>query len=253
MAIFDSHAHYDSERFDGIRDDVISSMPSNNVSGIVNCGSDIASSKTSISLAEKYPFIYAAVGVHPHEAEASPEDYLDILRDLSGHDKVVAIGEIGLDYHYDLSPRDLQKRFLSEQLALAAELDLPVILHDRESHEDMYSILSRFAPLKGVMHCFSGSVELMRQALSYGLYIGIGGSLTFKNARVPVEVAAAVPMDRFLLETDAPYMAPVPHRGETNVSPFIIHVAEKMAEIRNVSVDEILLRGEENAKTLFGI
>lgn len=253
MAIFDSHAHYDSERFDGIRDDVISSMPSNNVSGIVNCGSDIASSKTSISLAEKYPFIYAAVGVHPHEAQASPEDYLDILRDISKREKVVAIGEIGLDYHYDFSPRDLQKRFLSEQLALAAELDLPVILHDRESHEDMYSILSRFTPLKGVMHCFSGSVELMRQALSYGLYIGIGGSLTFKNARVPVEVAAAVPMDRFILETDAPYMAPVPHRGETNVSPFIIHIAEKMAEIKGVPVDEILLRGEENAKTLFGI
>lgn len=253
MAIFDSHAHYDSERFDGIRDDVISSMPSNNVSGIVNCGSDIASSKTSISLAEKYPFIYAAVGVHPHDAQDSPEDYLDILRDLSKREKVVAVGEIGLDYHYDFSPRDLQKRFLSEQLALAAELDLPVILHDRESHEDMYSILSRFTPLKGVMHCFSGSVELMRQALSYGLYIGIGGSLTFKNARVPVEVAAAVPMDRFLLETDAPYMAPVPHRGETNVSPFIIHVAKKMAEIKGVPVDEILLRGEENAKILFEI
>lgn len=251
--IFDSHAHYDSERFDGIREETLSRMPSKGVSGIINCGSDIASSESSIELAQKYPFVYAAVGVHPHEAEDAQPDYLEILKEMSKREKVVAIGEIGLDYHYDFSPRDVQKKVLREQLALAKELNLPVILHDRESHEDMYSILREFAPLTGVMHCFSGSVELMRESLADGLYIGIGGSLTFKNARVPVEVAAAVPFDRFLLETDSPYMAPVPHRGETNVSPFIIHVAEKMAEIRGVSVDEVLSAGEENAKRLFRI
>ncbi len=252
LKIFDSHAHYDSERYDEDRDIVLSQMPQNGTCSVLNCASDIASARKTLLLAEKYPFIYAAVGVHPHEAEDVSEDYLTILKELSTHDKVVALGEMGLDYHYDFSPRDIQRKVLCEQLELANQLNLPVILHDREAHGDMYEILERYRP-KGVMHCFSGSAELMRQSVKLGLYIGLGGAVTFKNARVPLEVAQQVPLDRLLLETDAPYMTPVPYRGERNDSKYISLVAEKIAEVRGITPEEVCTAAEENAKRLFGI
>ncbi len=253
LRIFDSHAHYDSERYAEDRDSVLSQMPENGICAILNCASDVESAKMSIELSEKYPFIYAAVGVHLHEAEDVSEDYISILRELAKHEKVVAIGEIGLDYHYDFSPRDIQRKVLCEQIELAKELDLPVVLHDREAHGDMYEILEKYAPIKGVMHCFSGSVELMKQSVKLGLYIGLGGAVTFKNARVPLEVAEAVPLDRLLLETDAPYMTPVPYRSKRNDSKYIELVAEKIAEVRGITADEVLSAAEENAKRLFGI
>ncbi len=253
LRIFDSHAHYDSERYAEDRDSVLSQMPENGICAILNCASDVESAKMSIELSEKYPFIYAAVGVHPHEAEAVSEDYISILRELAKHEKVVAIGEIGLDYHYDFSPRDIQRKVLCEQIELAKELDLPVVLHDREAHGDMYEILEKYAPIKGVMHCFSGSVELMKQSVKLGLYIGLGGAVTFKNARVPLEVAEAVPLDRLLLETDAPYMTPVPYRSKRNDSKYIELVAEKIAEVRGVTAEDILSAAEENARRLFDL
>lgn len=253
LRIFDSHAHYDSERYDEDRDAVLSQMPQNGICAVVNCASDVDSACKSIYLAEKYPFIYAAVGIHPHEAEAVADNYLSVLKELSKHEKVVAIGEIGLDYHYDFSPRDIQKGVLCEQIKLAKELNLPVILHDREAHGDMYEILENLRPQKGVMHCFSGSVELMKQSVKLGLYIGLGGAVTFKNARVPLEVAQAVPLDRLLLETDAPYMTPVPYRGERNNSKFIELVAEKIAEVRGITAEEVCAAAEENAKRLFNL
>ncbi len=253
LRIFDSHAHYDSERYAEDRDSVLSQMPENGICAILNCASDIESAYKSTELSEKYPFIYAAVGVHPHEAEDVSEDYISVLRELSKHEKVVAIGEIGLDYHYDFSPRDIQKKVLCEQIELAQELDLPVVLHDREAHGDMYEILEKYAPVKGVMHCFSGSVELMKQSVKLGLYIGLGGAVTFKNARVPLEVAEAVPLDRLLLETDAPYMTPVPYRSKRNDSKYIVLVAEKIAEVRGITAEEVLSAAEENARRLFDL
>ncbi len=252
LRIFDSHAHYDSERYNEDRDFVLSQMPENGICAILNCASDISSARMSIELSGKYPFVYAAVGVHPHEAADVPEDYLNILRELSGYEKVVAIGEIGLDYHYDFSPRDVQRKVLCEQIELAKELSLPVVLHDREAHGDMYEILEKHRPV-GVMHCFSGSAELMRQSVKLGLYIGLGGAVTFKNARVPLEVAEAVPLDRLLLETDAPYMTPVPYRGQRNDSRYIELVAEKIAEVRGITPEEVCTAAEENARRLFGL
>ncbi len=252
LRIFDSHAHYDSERYDEDRDIVLSQMPQNGICAVLNCASDVASAYKSIELSEKYPFMYAAVGVHPHEAEDVSEDYLSVLKELSKHEKAVAIGEIGLDYHYDFSPRDIQKKVLCQQIELAQELSLPVILHDREAHGDMYEILEKYRPL-GVMHCFSGSAELMKQSVKLGLYIGLGGAVTFKNARVPLEVAAQVPLDRLLLETDAPYMTPVPYRGQRNDSKYIELVAQKIAEVRGITPEEVCTAAEENARRLFGL
>lgn len=253
MKIFDSHAHYDSVKYDADRDSILSQMPENGVCAILNCATDVQSAYKTIELAEKYPFIYAAVGVHPHEAEDVSDDYINVLRELARHEKVVAIGEMGLDYHYEFSPREDQRMVLCRQIELAKELDLPVILHDREAHGDMYEILEKYAPLKGVMHCFSGSVELMKQSVKLGLYIGLGGTVTFKNARVPLEVAEAVPLYRLLLETDAPYLTPVPFRKERNNSKYLSIVADKIAEIRGITPEEVLAATETNARRLFGL
>jgi len=251
--IFDSHAHYDSHRFEEDRDAVLASLPSLGVKWVINCGSDLESSELSAVLAEKYDHVWFAAGFHPHEAEHWNDAAEARIRQLLAHPKCVAVGEIGLDYHYDLSPREIQRQVLECQLTIAAELGKPVILHDREAHGDMYDILRKFAPLNGVMHCFSGSVELMEESVRYGLHIGLGGSVTFKNARQPVEVAAATPIDRLLLETDCPYMAPVPHRGERCVSSMISLVAQRIAEARNTDADEVLLAAAKNASALFGV
>ena len=251
--IFDSHAHYDSHKFDEDRDAVVAALPENGVNRVVNCGSDLESSRRSMELAEKYSHVWFAAGFHPHEAHRWDDAAEAALCELLAHPKCVAVGEIGLDYHYDFSPREVQRQVLERQLTIAARLGKPVILHDREAHGDMYDILRRFAPLTGVMHCFSGSVELMEESVRYGLHIGLGGSVTFRNARHPVEVAAATPMDRILLETDCPYMAPVPYRGQRCSSPMIIRVAEKIAEVRGAQPDHILRAAAENASRLFGI
>lgn len=247
--IYDSHTHYDSEAFDEDRFELLDSMPAKGVCGIINCASDMASSKTCLELADRYPYIYAACGVHPHEAEKSG-NYLPLLREMCGEEKCVAIGEIGLDYHYDFSPRDVQMRVFEEQIALAKELDLPIVVHDREAHEDTMALLKKYAP-KGVVHCFSGSAEMAKEVIKLGMYIGLGGAVTFKNARKPLEVAAVIPDDRLLTETDCPYMTPVPFRGQRNDSSFIEYVALTLAAVRGTTPENILEISRRNANTLF--
>lgn len=248
--IFDSHAHYDDEDFDVDREAFLADLPNHDVCGVINCGCSMDSSRFSVELAEKYDYIYAAVGIHPHDAEKTPFTAIDELRELSQNEKTVAIGEIGLDYHYDFSPRDVQKEWFERQLILAKELELPVIVHDREAHEDTWNLLKKYKP-EGVVHCFSGSVEMARDILSIGMYIGLGGAVTFKNAKKPVEVAKYIPLDRLLTETDAPYMTPVPFRGKRNTSALIPYSAEKIAEVRGITAEEVLEAGVQNAKRLF--
>ncbi len=250
--IFDSHAHYDDERFNSDRNELLEKLFENGVTGIVNCGSDLKSSITSLNLATKFPNIYAAVGVHPHEAESVGKNDLLLIADMLNDKKSVAVGEIGLDYHYDFSPRDIQKEVFEKQLQLAKETDMPVIIHDREAHEDTMELLKKYRP-KGVVHCFSGSAEMAKEVVKLGMYIGLGGAVTFKNAKKPVSVAAVVPEDKLLIETDCPYMAPVPHRGERNDSSLIPYVAEVIASIRGITAQQVLDITSKNAKELFNI
>ena len=248
--IFDSHAHYDSEAFNDDRKELLSALQGQGVCGIINCGSDMASSLASLELADEFDFIYAACGVHPHEAEGCKQGYLPVLKKLCSEEKCVAVGEIGLDYHYDFSPRDIQKTVFEQQLVLAKELDLPVIIHDREAHEDTLELLKRYKP-KGVVHCFSGSVEMAKEIVKLGMYIGLGGAVTFKNARKPLEVAAYVPDEKLLIETDCPYMTPVPHRGKRCDSSYIPFTAQVLADARNSTPEAILDLTRKNANTLF--
>ena len=250
--IFDSHAHYDDDWFDEDRDELLSSLYSKGVTNIINCGCDYKSSLTTLALAEKYDFIYAALGVHAHEAEEASEEDLDNIKALYSHKKVVAVGEIGLDYHYDFSPRERQIEVFEKQIILANELGLPIIVHDRESHEDTMNLLKKHRP-KGVVHCFSGSVEMAKEVVKLGMYIGLGGAVTFKNARKPIEVAEYLPIDYLLLETDAPYMTPVPFRGQRCDSAHIAYTAEKIAEVKGMDTQELIDKCNENAKRLFGI
>lgn len=250
--IFDTHAHYDDERFDEDRDELLSSLFEGSVSHIVNCGCDLKSSLTTIALAEKYENLYAAVGVHAHEASECTAEDLAKIAALYEHKKVVAVGEIGLDYYYDFSPRERQIEVFRQQIELANKLGLPVIIHDREAHEDTFNILKELRP-KGVVHCFSGSVEMAREILKLGLYIGLGGAVTFKNAVKPVEVAKEVPLDRLLLETDAPYMTPVPFRGKRCDSAHIAYTAERIAEVKGMDTQELIDVCNENAGRLFSI
>lgn len=250
--IFDTHAHYDDEQFDSDRSELLASLTDKGISGVISCGVNAESSKANIDLSEKYPFIYAAVGYHGLNTEDLTGDYLDILKDLIKNEKTVAIGEIGLDYHYEKETRDIQLKIFKEQIKLANEYDLPVIVHDREAHEDTLNILKELKP-KGVIHCFTGSVEMAKEIVKLGMYIGLGGAVTFKNAVKPVEVAKFVPADRLLVETDCPYMTPVPFRGKRNDSSLIPYTAEKIAEVRGVTAQEILDLTAENARALFRI
>ena len=254
--IFDSHAHYDDEQFDGDRDELLRSLPSKGVCAVINCASDLKSSATSAELSEKYPFFWCACGVHPHEAEkelktADINEIEKRIVNFAEKKKCVAIGEIGIDYHYDFSPRELQKELFELQLKLSKELDLPVIVHDREAHEDTMTLLKKYRP-KGVVHCFSGSVEMAREVLKLGMYIGLGGAVTFKNAKKPVAVAAT-DIDRILLETDCPYMAPVPFRGTRCSSDMIAYSAQTIASVKNMDVQTLVDAATENTKRLFGI
>ncbi len=252
--IFDTHAHYDDEQFDADRAELLAAMPANGVGLILDPGCDLDTSRRALALAEQYPHIYAAVGWHPENcAPFVPED-MDALRALAAHPKAVAIGEIGLDYHWaENPPKDFQQDVLRRQLALAVELDLPVIIHDRDAHADCFAIVCEFPALRGVFHCYSGSVEMARELWKRGWYVGFDGPLTYKNARKTVEVAAEAPLDRILIETDSPYLSPVPLRGTRNDSRNLVHVAAKLAELRGLTPEAIIARTAENGKCLFGI
>lgn len=250
--IFDSHAHYDDEQFDTDREQFLSGLPGKGIVGIINCGCDVKSSTQALKLADKFSFVYAACGIHPEQAEEMNDGDIDIIKNyVVSNDKAVAIGEIGLEYHFDI-PKQLQRDLFEKQIILAKELDLPIIVHDREAHEDTLNILKRYKP-RGVVHCFSGSVEMAKEILKLGMYIGIGGVATFKNAKKSLEVAKAVPEDRLLSETDCPYLAPEPFRGKRNSSDLIPYTAKKIAEIRLTTVQNILDITCNNAKTLFKI
>ena len=251
--IFDTHAHYDADAFDEDRADLLAALPEQGVCAVISCATDPTSIAANLALAEQYPYIRVAVGFHPEAVAQAAPDWMDILREAAAHPAVCAIGEIGLDYYWeDNAPREVQLDWCRKQIELAKELDLPVIFHDREAHEDTLNLLREMKP-RGVLHCFSGSVEMARQITDLGMYIGLGGATTFKNARKPVEVAAALPADRLLLETDAPYMAPVPLRGKRCDSSMIAHTAARIAEIRGVDVDTLLEQTRRNANALFGL
>ena len=253
MQIFDSHAHYDSNAFRADCGEVLAALPEKGVCCVVNCGSSMEGSYESAALAERWPYVYAAVGIHPGDLKDAPADWLRQVEALLARPKVVAVGEIGLDYYWkENAPREEQQAAFAAQLELAAAHKLPVVIHDREAHGDTMELLRKYRP-RGVLHCFSGSVEMMREAVSLGLYIGLGGSVTFKNARTPVEVAREVPLDRLLTETDCPYMAPVPFRGKRCDSTMIAYTAAKIAEVRGVTASEVLEAGRRNACALFGI
>lgn len=248
---FESHAHYDDRRFDEDRDELLASFPSEGIDTVVNSSSDIASSKASIALAEKYPYFYASVGVHPHEVSKMRDNDIDTLRKLAAHPKVVAIGEIGLDFYYDHSPRDSQRLWFARQLKLAAELDMPIIVHSREASQESFDIIKRSSVRKGVIHCYSGSAPMAKDYIDMGFYIGVGGSLTFKNNKKTVEVVEQIPIERILIETDAPYLAPVPFRGERNDSRLLKYVVEKISLIKNIPVEDICNITKNNAEKLF--
>ena len=237
--LFDTHAHYDSRQFDADRDQVLSALPGQGVGLVVNPGCDLDSSRRAIGIAERYPFVYAAVGVHPEDCAGWQDTDVDELRSLAAHPKVVAVGEIGLDYYWkENPPREFQQRVFRAQLALAWELDLPVIVHDREAHGDCLSIIREFPQVRGVFHCFSGSAEMAKELVGLGWMISFTGALTYKNARKAVEAAQAVPLDRIMIETDSPYMAPVPCRGERCHSGLARHTCERLAELRGISPEE---------------
>lgn len=248
--IFDSHAHYDDKRFDGIRDELFAEMHKNGVCGIVTCGCDGETSKAALNLAEQFDFVYAAVGIHPENLESGTT--VGQIEEFAKHPKCVAIGEIGLDYYWSPEKRIEQTEVFEKQIILAKKLNLPVIVHDRDAHADTLEILKRLKP-SGVVHCFSGSVEMAREIIKLGMYIGVGGVITFKNAKKLPDVVRAVPDELLLVETDCPYLAPEPYRGKLCHSSMIKLTAQKIAQIRGVSESKILLQTTQNAKKLFKI
>lgn len=250
MRIIDSHAHYDDSSFDADREDVLRELFSGEICKIVNIGCSVKSSYSSVKLAEEYAGIYAAVGLHPDAADEI--DRIGEIRSLCGNKKVVAVGEIGLDYHYEEHSRDIQKKAFEEQLKLAAELDMPVVIHSRDAWEDTMELLRKYRP-KGVMHCFSGSAETAREIVGMGMYVGFTGVVTFKNAKKALKALEAVPLDRLLVETDCPYMAPEPNRGKRNYSGYLPYTVAAMAAVKGVSPDEMAEITAKNAERLFNI
>lgn len=251
--IFDTHAHYDDRAFDEDRDELLKSMHENGIEYIVNVGAGIDSCKKTLALAEKYSFIYAAVGVHPSETGELTEKDIVWLKEKAAGLKVVAIGEIGLDYHWPEPEKNVQKKWFEEQLRLAAEVRLPVIIHSRDAAQDTLEILKDWQKEKtrGVVHCFSYAREIAREYLNMDYYFGIGGVLTFHNAKKLAEAVEYIPMDRILLETDCPYLAPEPYRGKRNQSTYIDYVVDRLSEIKKMSKDEVLVRTMENAKDFY--
>ena len=254
MMVFDTHAHMNDRAFDMDRDAVMASLPGNGVGLLMNAGCSLESTKECIALAEKYDFAYASAGSHPDSADEVCDAVLEEYRKLCKlHPKVKAIGEIGLDYHYEDIPRELQKKAFIAQMELAKELDLPVIVHEREAHQDGLEIVKQFPTVKGVFHCYSGSAEMARQLVDLGWYIGFTGVLTFKNAKKAIEAAQAIPLERIVVETDCPYMSPEPFRGKRNDPSRVVYVADKLAEIRGISAEEARTITFENGKRLYRI
>ena len=252
--LFDTHAHYDSHKFDADRDAVLSSLPEKGVSLVVNPGCDLESSAMAVELAQQWPFLYAAVGVHPEDCADWEDDWADLLRELAEAPKVVAIGEIGLDYYWkENPPKELQREVFCAQMALAEELDLPVIVHDREAHGDCMDIVRRFPNVRGVFHCYSGSAEMAKELVRLGWMISFTGALTYPNARKAVEAAQAVPLERVMIETDSPYMAPVPCRGQRCDSSLVVHTCARLAEIKGLSLEECARITLENGRRFYNI
>lgn len=252
--LFDTHAHYDDDAFAPDREAVLASMRPAGVGRIVNPGCDVETSRKAVALAERYDFLYAAVGIHPENCAGAADPEFTAIRELARHPKVVAIGEIGLDYYWEGNPpRDFQQAVFRRQLEMARELSLPVIVHDREAHGDSLALVRAFPGIRGVFHCFSGSPEMAQELLKLGWYLGFDGPVTYKNARRAPEVAAVTPLDRILIETDSPYMAPVPNRGRRNDSRNVRFVAAKLAEWKGVAPEELERITADNAGHFFGI
>lgn len=255
--IFDSHAHYDDPRFNEDRDELLTSMAAHGVYRIMNVGNTTHANIAGIELAKKYPFVYCSIGIHPDQAAEiaaqNSKEYLEVMARQLSYEKAMALGEIGLDYYYDdASPREVQRKIFEEQLALSKDLDLPVIIHNRDAHQDTLDLLKKYRP-KGIMHCFSGSAEYAKEILRLGMYIGFTGVITFKNARRAVEAAAEVPLDRLLIETDCPYMAPEPFRGKRCDSTLLYRMAEKLGEIKGCSAQELADQTFQNACEVYRI
>ena len=252
--LFDTHAHLNDPAFDPDREALMESFAAAGVGLVMNAGCSLESSRDIVAMAEKYPWLYASVGSHPDSADEVNEEVLEEYRKLCKlSNKVKAIGEIGLDYHYEDIPREIQQKAFRMQMELARELDLPVIVHERDAHNDGLAIVKEFPTVKGVFHCYSGSAEMARQLVNMGWYIGFTGVLTFKNARKAVETAASIPLDRIVLETDCPFMAPEPFRGKRNHPGYLYRMAEKLAEIRGISLEEVHAATFENGKRLYRI
>ncbi|MCL2096398.1 MAG: TatD family hydrolase [Oscillospiraceae bacterium] len=251
----DTHAHYDDRKFDGDRERVIESMRKSGVGLIINSGANIKSSKTSVALANKYDFIYASVGVHPHDADRTPEDTIDILAGLLlENKKAVAVGEIGLDFYRNFSGKDSQRNWFKKQMDFAADIKYPVVIHDRDAHGECLEVAKRYkGRVKGMFHCFAGSVEMAKELVKLDYMMSFGGVATFGNAKTCREVLAFLPLEYILLETDCPYLTPHPHRGKRNDSSYLHLVAEKIAGIKNITKEEVIAKTGENAKRCFNI
>ena len=256
--IFETHAHYDDQAFEQDRESLLKELKEQNIGTVVNIGASIASSQKTLELTKQYPFFYGAIGVHPDETKELTEENFLQLKEVAQQEKVVAIGEIGLDYYWDSTPREVQKYWFEKQLDLAVELQLPVVIHSRESASDTLEIIKKYVQktngtLTGVIHCFSYGVELAEEYVKMGFYLGIGGVVTFKNGRKLKEVVQKIPLEYLVLETDSPYLAPVPYRGKRNTSLNLCYIAEEVANIKQISVEEVIKTTTENANTLYQI
>lgn len=253
MMIFDTHAHYDDEQFDEDRDELLASMQACGVEAVTNIGASLATSQNTIELTKKYPFVYGAIGVHPNEVDELNEDGIAWLKENSALPKIVAVGEIGLDYYWDEPGREVQKKWFLRQLELAREVKLPVVIHSRDAAKDTLDIIKSFhaESLGGVIHCFSYTKEMAREYLNMGFYLGIGGVVTFKNAKKLKEVVEYMPMEQMVLETDCPYLSPVPNRGKRNSSLNLPYVVEEVARLKGISADEVIGITNRNAKTMY--
>lgn len=251
--IFDTHAHYDDEAFDEDRDQLLSGFPANGIQAVVNISASVQTVKSTLELTRRYPFIYGAMGVHPNETGELNDQLMDWLKEMAGQPKVVAVGEIGLDYYWDEPEREIQKHWFVRQLDLAREVGLPVVIHSRDAAKDTLDIMKeqKAGNMGGVIHCFSYGVELAREYLTMGFYIGVGGVLTFKNARKLKEVVEYMPMERLVLETDCPYLAPVPFRGKRNSSLNLPYVVQAVSQIKGIPEDEVIRITNENARRLY--
>ena len=250
--LIDTHAHYDDKKFNNDRDEIIRAVKNSGVDLIINAGASLKSSKASLELAEKHDFIYATAGVHPHDTARTPENTVQVLAGLLENKKVVAVGEIGLDFYHNFSDRDSQRYWFKKQMDFAADINYPVVIHDREAHGETLETVKKYK-LTGVFHCFAGSVEMARELLKLGYMLSFGGVATFANARTCIDVIKATPVEYIMLETDCPYLSPHPKRGERNDSRNLKIIAEKIAQIKNIDVQELINKTGENAVRCFGL